>query len=105
MTVGQSRLQRVAIDTTRYQDNVRAIWQMHDTGNAQGKLGQLDADIRDLENHEQQAQGDLRYHIQEILVGDQLLTTHIVRDQRQFNQAYIMPMKLYESLRACRIAT
>ena len=26
--------------------------------------------------------------MQEILLGDQLLTTHIVRDQRQFSQAY-----------------
>ncbi len=87
-TIAQSKLQRVTIDTTQYQNNVRAIWQMHDTGNAQGKLSQLHADIYDLESHEQQASGDLRYHIQEILLGDQLLITHIVRDQRQFSQSY-----------------
>lgn len=86
--IGQSKLERVAIDTTKYQNNVRAFWQMHDTGNAQGKLSQLQADIRDLESHEQQAQGDLRLHIQEILLGDQLLATHIIRDQRCFTQAF-----------------
>ena len=85
---GQSKLQRVAIDTTEYQSNVRTIWQMHDTGNAQGKLAQLYTDIHDLESYEQQSQGDLRSHVQEILFGDQLLATHIVRDQRQFAQAY-----------------
>ncbi len=84
----QSRLQRATIDTTTYHNNVRTIWQLHDTGNAQGKLGQLYADIRALETHEQQAQGALRSHIQEILLGDQLLATHIVRDQRQFKRAY-----------------
>jgi tetratricopeptide (TPR) repeat protein len=87
-TMAQSRLPRVAKDTTKCQSNVQTIWQMHDTGNAQGKIGQLYADIHDLEGHEQQAQGDLRYHVQEILLGDQLLATHIVRDQRQFSQAY-----------------
>ncbi|MBA2287700.1 MAG: hypothetical protein H0W02_19670 [Ktedonobacteraceae bacterium] len=87
-TAGQSKLRRVAIDTTTYHNNVRTIWQLHDTGNAQGKLGQLQADIHALESHEQQSQGDLRSHIQEILLGDQLLATHIVRDQRQFKRAY-----------------
>lgn len=97
-TLGQSKLQRVSIDTTAYQSNVRAIWQMHDTGNAQGKLGQLTADIRDLESHEQQAQGDLRYYIQETLLGDQLLATHIIRDKMQFDQAY------YHANEAVRVA-
>lgn len=85
---GQRKLQRVAVDTTEYQSHVRTIWQLHDTGSAQGKLSQLDADIRELEGYERQSQGDLRYHVQEILFGDQLLSTHIVRDQRQFGQAY-----------------
>ncbi len=87
--VGQTRLQRVSVDTTKYNNNVRTIWQMHDTGNAQGKLGQLEADIRDLEGFERQTKGDLRYHIQEILLGDQILTTHIIRDKRQFNLSYM----------------
>jgi hypothetical protein len=84
----QTRLVRVAADTTQYQNNVRTIWQLHDTGNAQGALGQLEADIRDLESFEQQTEGDLRYRIQEILFGYHLLTTHIVRDQRHFSLSY-----------------
>ncbi len=87
-TKGYTGLTRVAADTTRYQSNVRTIWQLHDTGNAQGALGQLENDIRDLESFEQQTRGDLRSHIQEILVGYHLLTTHIVRDQRQFSRSY-----------------
>lgn len=85
---GQTRLARVAADTTRYQNNVRTIWQLHDTGNAQGALGQLEVDIQDLESFEQQTDGDLRYRIQEILFGYHLLTTHIVRDQRHFSRSY-----------------
>ena len=95
---GQSRLVRVAIDTTRYQNNVRTIWQLHDTGNAQGALSQLEADIRDLESIEQQTEGDLCYHVQEILFGYQLLATHIVRDQRRFSASY------YHANEAVRVA-
>lgn len=84
----QSKLVRVATDTTWYQNNVRTTWQLHDTGNAHGALGQLEADIRDLECFEQQTTGDFRYHIQEILFGYYLLTAHIVRDQRRFSLSY-----------------
>jgi tetratricopeptide (TPR) repeat protein len=85
---GQTKLARVAIDTSKYQSNVRTLWQLHDTGNAQSALDQLEADIRDLAGFEQQTRGDLRYHIQEILFGYQLLATHIVRDQRRFRLSY-----------------
>src|SRR5579859_6246351 len=67
---GQSRLQRVAIDTTKYQNNVRTIWQMHETGSAQNELKQLYTDVRDLESLEQQTKGDLCNHIQELLLSD-----------------------------------
>ena len=82
------RIQKVSVDTTTYQNNVRTIWQLHDTGNAQQKLPLLTSDIQDLENFEQQTQGDLRYHVQETLLGYQMLSTHIVRDQRQFESAH-----------------
>ncbi len=93
-----THLQHVVVDTTKYQNNVRTIWQLHDTGNAQSKLPQLAVDIHDLESFEQQTQGDLRYHIQETLLGDQMLTAHIVRDQRRFNLSY------YHANEAVRIA-
>jgi hypothetical protein len=98
VTMGQSRLARVAVDTTRYQSNVRTIWQLHDTGNAQGALSQVEADIRDLEYFEQQTGGDLRYHLQETLCGYLLLATHIVRDQRRFHGSY------YHANQAVRVA-
>ncbi|QBD80464.1 hypothetical protein EPA93_32625 [Ktedonosporobacter rubrisoli] len=81
---GQTKLVRISVDTTKYQNNVRNLWQLHDTGNAQGALDQLKKDIQDLVGLEQQTKGDLRYHVQEILFGYFLLATHVVRDQRQF---------------------
>jgi hypothetical protein len=85
---GKTRLARVAIDTTKYQHNVRTIWQLHETGSALTSLGQLETDIRELESVAQQTQGDLLYHVQELLLSNQILATHIVRDQRQFSRAY-----------------
>jgi hypothetical protein len=102
MATGQTKLVRTAIDTSPYQNNVRTLWQLHDTGNAQARLNQVYADIRDLESFEQQTQGDLRYHIQEILLGYQILATHIVRDQRQFKRAYyhdILKANVYMGLK------
>ena len=102
-TTRQSKLVRVAADTTWYQNNVRTTWQLHDTGNAHGALGQLEADIRDLERFEQQTGGDLRYHVQEILFGYHLLTAHIVRDQRQFSLSYYYANEAVRVARACMI--
>lgn len=97
-TTGQTKLAKAAIDTTRYQNNRLTIWQLHETSNAQNALTQLSTDIQDLESLEQQTQGDLLLHIQELLFSDQILATHIVRDQRQFHQAY------YHSNEAVRVA-
>jgi tetratricopeptide (TPR) repeat protein len=88
VATGQTRLVSVAVDTAKYQNNVRTFWQLHETGNALNALGQLETDIGDLESLAQQAQGDLLYHVQEILFGYQILATHIVRDQRHFSRAY-----------------
>jgi tetratricopeptide (TPR) repeat protein len=84
----QAKLARVAVDPTPYLKNVRILWQLHDTGSAQDKLGQLYADIRALERCERQARGDLLYQVRETLLGAQILATHIVRDQRRFKRAY-----------------
>ena len=90
LSTGTSRthLQRVAVDTTKYQSNVRTIWQLHETSSARSARSQLSSDIQDLESLESQTQGDLRYHVQEMLLSHLILATHIVRDQRQFNGAY-----------------
>ena len=95
---GQTKLVKVAVDTTRYQQNGLTIWMLHDTSNAQSALNQLYTDIRDLESLEQQTKGDLLLHIQELLFSNQILATHIVRDQRQFKKAY------YHSNEAVRLA-
>lgn len=85
---GQTRLTKVEVDTTKYQSNVRTIWQMHDTGAAQSELGHIETDIRELEILEEKIRGDLRNHLQEILFGCHLLACHVVRDERRFNLAY-----------------
>ncbi|MBV9706490.1 MAG: hypothetical protein JO125_03680 [Chloroflexi bacterium] len=84
----QTALPKVVADTTKYQSNIRTIWLLHDTSNAQSSLSQLYADIRDLERLERQTQGEFRSHVQELLLGNQLLATLIVRDQREFSLAY-----------------
>lgn len=98
MVMQQTSLQSVIVDTSRFQNSIRALWQMHDTGNAQHVIVQIINDIRDLEHFEQQSQGDLRYHVQELLFGYHLLTTHVVRDQRQFSFSY------YHANEAVRVA-
>jgi tetratricopeptide (TPR) repeat protein len=87
-TIKQTTLPRVTVDTTNYQANNQVIWQLHETSNALSSFRQVITDIQNLECLMSQTQGDLHYHIQEILLSDQILATHIVRDQGQFNAAY-----------------
>ena len=46
IAAGQTLLQRVATDTKKYQSNVRSIWLLHDTSNAQSSLKQIAAGKR-----------------------------------------------------------
>lgn len=88
VATGQTKLVRVTVDTTRYRNSIHAIWCLHEASHAQGSLPQLSTDIQDLTSLEQQTKGDLHYHVQELLLSDLILATHIVRDQRQFDMAY-----------------
>jgi hypothetical protein len=88
MATGQTTLQKVVADTTRYQNNIRALWVLHDTSQAQGALDQINADIRDLESLEEQARGDLLYHIRELLFSYHILAANVVRDQRKFSLSH-----------------
>ncbi len=81
---GQTILQEVAVDTTKYQNNIRTLWTLHDTSQAQSALNQINTNTRDLNSLEQQARGDLLCHIQELLFSNHLLAAHVVRDQRKF---------------------
>jgi tetratricopeptide (TPR) repeat protein len=85
----QTTLRKVVADTTRYHNTNLTIWQLHAASHAQSSLRQLHADIDDLESLERQSQGNLRYQVQEMLLSDLILATHIVRDQRQFELAYV----------------
>jgi hypothetical protein len=88
IATGQTTLQKVVADTTKYQNNVRTLWMLHDTSQAQSALSQINADIRDLDSLEPQARGDLLYHIQELLFSYHLLAAHVVRDQRKFSLSH-----------------
>ena len=85
---GYSKLQKVAVDTTKYINNNRTIWQLHETSSTLGAVEQVYTDLQDLTSFEQQTKGDLHYHVQEILLSDQILATHITRDQRRFTVSY-----------------
>ena len=98
VAIGQTKLVRTSVDTLKYQNTTRKIWQLHETSNALSELIPLLAEIRDLESFERQTQGDLRYHVQEMLLSNHILATHIVRDQRQFSRAY------YHSNEAVQVA-
>jgi transcriptional regulator with XRE-family HTH domain len=86
--LAQPTLQRVITDTDQYQKHIRILWQLHDTSNAQHSLGEINADIRDLEYLERQAQGDFLYHVRELLFSYHILAANVVRDQRQFDLSY-----------------
>src|SRR5579884_520255 len=88
IATGQTTLQKVIADTTKYQNNIRTFWLLHNTSQAQSTLNSINADIQDLKRLEPQARGDLLYHIQELLFSYHLLAAHVVRDQRKFSLSY-----------------
>src|SRR5581483_172646 len=98
IATGQTTLHKVLADMTKYQNNVRTLWMLHDTSQVQSALNQINTDIRDLDSLEPQARGDLLYHIQELLFSYHLLAAHIVRDQRKFSLSH------YHANKAVRVA-
>ncbi|MBV9688204.1 MAG: hypothetical protein JO202_00680 [Ktedonobacteraceae bacterium] len=100
VATGQSKLVRVGIDITTYQQRIRTTWHLHEASNAQASLEQVEADIHDLESFEQQTQGDLRYHVQELLLSNHILATHIVRTSGSFAEPMLMPIERYAWLGA-----
>jgi hypothetical protein len=88
IATGQTTLQKIVADTTRYQKNIRTLSTLHYTSQVQSASDQINADIRDLESLESQTQGDLLQHILELLCSYQLLAAKVVRDQRKFSQSH-----------------
>jgi tetratricopeptide (TPR) repeat protein len=82
-------LKKVSIDLTPYHNDIHLSLHLHKTSHAQEVMGTILADIQNLQNLESQARGDLLYHIQELLLGNYLLATKIVKDSRNYAQAYI----------------
>jgi DNA-binding SARP family transcriptional activator len=89
LTADLHRLQRKAsLDILGYKRNIRLALHLHRTSTAQGLLQDVNADIQDLEQLERQARGHDLYWVKELLIGNHLLATKIVKDQRQYAHAY-----------------
>jgi DNA-binding SARP family transcriptional activator len=78
---------KLSLDTLVYKRNIRLALHLHRTSHAQGLLQDVCADIQDLEQLERQARGHDLYEVKELLIGNHLLATKIVKDQRQFARA------------------
>jgi hypothetical protein len=94
----QTKLAKVIVDTTKYQNTIRTLLTLHHTSQAQDTLEQINTDIRDLESLESQARGDLLYHIRELLFSYQILAAKVQRDQRKFSLSH------YHANQAVRVA-
>ena len=79
---------KASLDILTYKRNIRLALHLHRTSTAQGLLGDVNADIQDLEHLEHQVRGHDLYSVKELLIGNHLLATKIVKDQRQYAQAY-----------------
>jgi hypothetical protein len=88
IATGQTALQKVVVDTTRYQRNIRTLSTLHYTSQVHSALDQINTEIRDLESLEAQARGDLLYHLQELLFSYHILAAKVVRDQRKFSLSH-----------------
>lgn len=86
--IQQTPLHKVSTDVARYEKNIRVALHLHRTSNAQNILQDINADIRELEQLEDRAKGDLLYRVRELLVGNELLATKIVKDQKHYALAY-----------------
>ena len=79
---------KASLDILMYKRNIRLTLHLHRTSTAQGLLGDVNADIQDLEHLERQVRGHDLYSVKEMLIGNHLLATKIVKDQRQYAHAY-----------------
>jgi|SRR5579859_3160985 len=80
----QTTFMRVTVDISKYQNNIKMFWILHDTSEASSRMSQILTDINELEGLESQARGDLLYKIRELLVSYHILNAHVFRDQREF---------------------
>jgi DNA-binding SARP family transcriptional activator len=76
-------------DILTYKRNIRLGLDLHRTSTAQSLLQDVNADIQDLGQLECQARGHDLYCIKEMLIANNLLATKIIKDQRQYEYAYI----------------
>ena len=88
ISTGHIVLPKVVADTAKYQVNIRTFITLHYTSEVQSRLNQINIDIRELESLEKQSNGDLRYHIRELLFSYYLLAAKVVRDQQHYSQSY-----------------
>lgn len=79
---------KIPQDILAYKRNIRLALHLHRTSTAQGLLQDVDTDISYLEQIERQANGHDLYDVKELLIGNHLLATKIVKDKQQYEHAY-----------------
>lgn len=82
-------LHHASTDITRYEQENRLLWQLHDTSTAHASLHAINAAISHLEIVQSQAYGRLKGHVLMLLDSYYQLGSDITReDQRAFRQSY-----------------
>ncbi len=81
-------LHTIPPDLAIYEKNLRMALHIHRTSNAQGILHDVECDLHDLEYLEDQTRGDVLSSVRTLLVGNSLLATKIVKDQKHYALAY-----------------
>lgn len=82
-------VQRPVRDIDHFRRNISVALQLHKANNAHELAEEIQADLWVLSALEVDAQGDLLYHVRELLIANHLLASRIARDQRQYKRAYI----------------
>jgi hypothetical protein len=87
-TVLKSAAASADFDVTRYEKNIRLLWQLHYTSSAHNTLEDVISAIRALEGLRQQASGSLLKRIEFLLYSHYRLAAVVYRDQGQFSKGY-----------------
>lgn len=87
-TLDKSTFQQLSTDIAPYERSVRLRLHLHRTSNAQSLLQDINADIENLSAIDGQTKGDLACRARELLIGNNLIATKIVKDQRMYADAF-----------------
>ena len=76
------------LDLAKYEREIRTLWLLNETSHAHDALGDVLTAIRELEELEEQAKGNLQCRVRELLYSHYRLATRIYRDLMELPLAY-----------------